>query len=67
MPYSVSIKLNGVYMFRLGKNYEKYLCTNINSLSATLLKVRESKSKIDSIRLPESIEISFCGEVNKIN
>lgn len=50
-----------VYTISLGRNSDKYLCTGSVGGVVIFRRVRLPKSKIDSLRLPETITIS--GEI----
>lgn len=55
------IVLSGIYSIRLGDYCDKYVATDITPFGVLLRRVRLPKTKIDRVRLPESITITFEG------
>ena len=55
------IILSGKYSIRLGNYCDKYIATDITPFGVLLRRVRLPKTKIDRVRLPESITITFEG------
>lgn len=53
--------LSDLYSITLGYNVDKYMCTLVGNGTAEFRRVRMPKSKIDGVRLPERISISFFG------
>ena len=57
-----STNLGSIYQLTIGYNWDKYMCTTVGSDGlAEFRRVRRPKSKIDGVRLPERITISFFG------
>jgi len=60
------MNLREIYEIRLGNYQDKYMVTEVMLIktdkpNATLRRVRRPKSKIDGVRLPETISITFFG------
>ena len=53
--------LTDIYSVTLGYNGDKYMCTGVGNGFAEFRRVRMAKSKIDGVRLPERISLSFFG------
>jgi len=53
--------LSDLYSVTLGYNGDKYMLTTVGNGFAEFRRVRMPKSKIDGVRLPERISISFFG------
>lgn len=57
------MKVRHIYTVTLGTNSDKYVCIgNDNRGWAILRRVRKPTSKIDSLRLPETIHIKEFGK-----
>ncbi len=55
-----------VYKMQLGKYSDSYLCVFSGGGGYNLRRVRTPKNKIDGVRLPENISISFYAtQLNK--
>ena len=58
------MQIGEIYSIRLGRHMDKYIVTSkIFSTVAELKRVQTPKSKIDGVRLPESMTIIFEGHV----
>jgi len=60
------MNLRDIYEIKLGNYKDKYMVTVVNfvptsGINATLRRVRTPKSKIDGVRLPNEISITFFG------
>ena len=53
------MEVGKVYMIRLGKYSDQYLCTGVGVLGYDLRRVRLGKTKIDNVRLPSDIFITY--------
>jgi len=51
--------LSDIYSLTLGYNGDKYMCTTVGNGFAEFRRVRMPKSKIDGVRLPERITLTF--------
>lgn len=57
------IVLSGIYSIKLGKYCDSYVAVYITPFSVSLRRVRLPKTKIDAVRLPEHITITFEEEL----
>lgn len=53
--------LSDIYQLQLGYHGDKYMCVGVGRGMAEFRRVRLPKSKIDGVRLPERITLSFFG------
>jgi len=53
--------LSDLYSVTLGYYGDKYMCTTVGNGFAEFRRVRTPKSKIDGVRLPERISLTFYG------
>lgn len=60
------MQAGSIYNIQLGNYHDKYLCVFSGTGGYNLRRVRTPKSKIDGIRLPEAISISYsCTPLSK--
>lgn len=52
------MKVGTVYTISVGHHSDKYLCVFVSPAGVEYRRVRKNKSKIDGIRLPETIVIA---------
>jgi len=53
------MKVGLLYEITLGRYHDRYLCDKHDPVGYRMRRVRTAKSKIDAIRLPETIYISY--------
>jgi hypothetical protein len=56
------MEVGEIYTITLGRYTDKYLVTAIGYHARELHRVRTPKTKIDSLRLPETISIAYFGQ-----
>lgn len=60
------MQAGSIYSIQLGKYHDEYLCVFSGNGGYNLRRVRLPKNKIDGVRLPENISISFYAiQLNK--